>query len=431
MDKHPTRLKWFHEARFGMFVHYGLYSVLGTGEWSMYVSRIPLDEYSRLASKFNPRPGAVEGWVKLAKEAGAGYVVVTTRHHDGYCLFDSKHSDFTSVKTGPHRDIIGEYVTACRKHGMRVGLYYSLMDWRFPGYFLGKDKAPESFEAMVKQAHAQVRELLTNYGKVDVMWFDGAWMETPDRNNDIHKLWRSKELIAMMRKLQPDILINDRAYLPEDFDTPDQHVTAAKPGRSWEACMTVGDSVGWGYIKHNPNMKTVPQLIQHLVNAAAYGGNLLLNVGPKPDGLIQREYVDRLRGIGEWMKQYRGSICGSERIENGFGNGGLTWVPSGAGLAGQITAKGDRVYVHLFRWPGTELRLVGVKNKVRSVKLYGSSHDLPFEKNEGILRIKGLPARPPHKYDSVIEVKLSGRPQACSYKHMPLPGAGPSAPATE
>jgi len=400
------RLKWFNEARFGMFIHWGLYAIPGRGEWVMYVERIPKEEYALLARKFVPKKFNASEWVRLAKEAGMKYIVLTTRHHDGFCLFDSAVSDFTSVKTAAKRDFVKEYVEACRKEGMRIGFYYSLLDWRFPGYFEGPEKNPGSFEAMVKQAHEQVRELLTNYGKIDILWFDGGWIPGIE---DIVKSWRSEELIAMVRKLQPDIIINNRSGLPGDFDTPEQHVTASQPGRCWESCMTIGDSCGWGYIKNNPNMKTVAQLIQYLVSAAAGEGNYLLNVGPRPDGTIQPEFVQRLKAIGKWMKANGESIYGSQRCA------------FGGGMIGITTAKGNTAYLHVFRWPGEQACIAGVKNKVLSARILATGKKAKVEQTQnGRVFIKDLPENPPDPYDTVIALELDGKPEALSYERIPL-----------
>lgn len=415
--KTEERMKWWTEAKFGIFIHWGLYSIIGRGEWTMLVERIPKAEYAKQAWKFNPpKSFTPEKWVKTAKDAGAKYMVLTTRHHDGFCLFDSRASDFTSVKTAAKRDFVGEYVKACRKHKMRIGLYYSLLDWRFPGYF-DRKKYPESFEAMVKQVHAQVRELMTNYGKIDVLWYDGWWIpgtEGTDRKKDTPILWKSKELNGMVRKLQPHIIINNRAGLPEDTDTPEQNTNASEAGRYWESCMTMGDSCGWGYIKNNPNMKPATQLIQNLVTCASNGGNYLLNIGPKPDGSIRKEESMRLKNIGVWLKKNGGAFYGTERIPAGFG----FW---GAGMLGMAAAKGNNTYLHIFRWPGNTAVVTGIKSKVISARMLFPAKKLKFRQCEGKLTITGLPAQPPDKYGTVIELQLKGRPETFDYSQKPLP----------
>lgn len=419
MKTYKERMKWFNEARFGMLIHWGLYSILGRGEWVMYLERILKEEYAKLADKFNPTKFNADSWVGLVKDAGMKYMVLTTRHHDGFCLFDSKVSNFTSVKTRAKRDFVAEYVKACRKFDMKVGFYYSLLDWRFPGYF-DRKKYSESFEKMVNQAHYQVKELISNYGKIDYLFFDGEWIpnlkiarvfKEQGESPEIAKLWKSHELINMIRKLQPDIIINNRTGLNADFDTPEQFVKASKKGRCWESCMTIGDSYGWGYIKHNPNLKPVSQLIQYLVQSASGGGNYLLNVGPKADGTIQPEFVNRLKEIGKWMKVNKESIYGSERIPDGFG----------AGMLGMATVKGNTVYFHIFRWPGEIARIAGIKNNVVSAKILGSNKKIKFEKKDnGVLILKNLPKNPSHPYDTVIAVELDSKPKTFNYEGIPL-----------
>jgi len=413
------RMKWFNETRFGMFIHWGLYSIPGRGEWLMLVERIAPEEYAKLTQKFNPTRFNADTWARLAKEAGMKYMVLTTRHHDGFCLFDSKVSKFTSVKTAARRDFVAEYVKACRKAGLRVGFYYSLLDWRFPGYF-NRKKFPQSFEEMVNQLHEQVKELMSNYGKIDYLFYDGEWIPGVEtkrtlieqgESSKIAELWRSKELNAMVRELQPDIIINNRSGLPEDVETPEQYVIPSKEGKSWESCMTIGDFCGWGYIKNNPNLKTVPQLIQYLVTAASGGGNYLLNIGPKPDSTVEQKLVSRLKEIGKWMRVNGESIYGSERIPPGFGGG----------IIGIATAKKNIAYFHIFRWPGEAAVIPGVKNNVLSARILTTGKKVKFEKKDnGLLILKGLPKNPPDKYDTVIKVELEGRPETFKYEGIPL-----------
>ena len=417
MKNYEERVKWFNEARFGMFIHWGLYSILGRGEWVMYRERIPKEEYRKLADRFNPSNFNAKEWVNLAERAGMKYMVLTTRHHDGFRLFNSNVSDFTSVKTASKRDFVAEFVKACRERGMRIGFYYSLLDWRFPGYF-NREKYPESFKEMVEQAHSQIKELMTNYGKIDYLFYDGEWIPGIEFNrsllesgesSEIAKLWRSRELNAMVRNLQPDIIINNHSGLAEDVDTPEQHIVASKEGRCWECCMTIGD--GWGYVKYDPNLKSTAQLIQHLVYCASGGGNYLLNVGPKPDGTIPEEFIQQLTEIGEWMKVNGESIYGSERVPEGFGTSAI----------GTVTAKGNKVYFHIFRWSGKEAVIVGIKNKVLSTRLLKTKEKVKVEQdNIGKVFIKGLPENPPDKYDSVILLELDSKPISFSYEGIPL-----------
>ena len=213
---YAERMRWFNEARFGLYVHFGLYTLLERGEWTMYSERIPSAEYAQLADRFRPAPTAAREWCEAAKLAGAEYIVLTTRHHEGFSLFDSAHSDFTSAKLGCRRDIVREYVEAAREAGLKVGLYYSLLDWRYPGYF-EPEKYPESKDALVEYVHAQVRELMSNYGKIDLLEYDGGWMHDLDPDIE-HKVafWRARELNAMVRELQPGIIINNRSGVYPD-----------------------------------------------------------------------------------------------------------------------------------------------------------------------------------------------------------------------
>lgn len=394
------RLAWFHKARFGMFIHFGLYAIPGRGEWVMYRERIPGDEYAKLADKFNPKKFDADEWVATAKAAGMKYMVLTTRHHDGFCLYDSKVSDFKATNTPFGRDLVAEYVTACRKAGLKVGFYYSLLDWRFPGYF-ERDKYPDSAKAMVRQVHQQVEELMTRYGRIDVLWYDGHWVPNMPEGKRA-AFWRAKKLNNMVRKHQPHILINNRSGTNEDLDTPEQHVTASEPGRGWESCMTIGDSGGWGYTRHNPNMKTVPQLIQNLCKAAAGEGNYLLNVGPKPDGSIRNEETARLREMGEWLDAYGEAIYGSQRCELPVGQIGL-W-----------TRKGNDGYLCIFRWPGKEAVVPLIGTKVKSATLLGpdAKRLKVRQEHNGRLVLGGLPARPPLKPANVIKVRFASRPKA-------------------
>lgn len=413
------RPRWFHEARFGIFIHWGLYSLLGRGEWVMLVERIPREEYEKLAERFNPQNFDAESWVNLAKQAGARYMVLTTRHHDGFCLFNSRVSDFTSMKRGAKRDFVKEYVEAASLAGMKIGFYYSLLDWRFPGYH-NREKYPESFEALVDQAHSQIRELMTQYGRIDYLFYDGEWIPgvkfnrtliKQEESSEIAKLWRARELNTMVRKLQPHIIINNRSGLLEDVDTPEQWVVPSSRGRAWESCMTIGDPCGWGWIKHNPNMKPVTQLIQYLVQAASGEGNYLLNIGPRPDGTVRSEEVERLLEIGRWLRVHGESIYGSERVPKGFGSN----------MLGLWTAKGNISYLHCFRWPGKTLPLSGVKNKVLSAQILTTQEEVKVDqKADGRLFLKNLPQYPPDPYATVIKLELEGKPEAYNYEGIPL-----------
>jgi alpha-L-fucosidase len=380
----------------------------------MYYERIKPEIYAPLASRFNPpKKFSTDTWVKLAKEAGMKYVVLTTRHHEGFCLFDSKCSDFSSVKTASGRDFVAEFVNSCHKYGMKIGFYYSLLDWRFPEYHKGPKNDPDGFNKVVDQVHYQVRELMTNYGKIDYAFFDGEWipgvemkrtMDKLDESPDIAKWWRSHDLVNMMRELQPEIIINDRTGLSEDVATPEQNTTPVS-GKLWESCMTLNNS--WGYFKHDNNWKTVQQLIINLVSCTANGGNYLLNIGPKPDGSVPAESVKSLHEIGEWMQKNSASIYGM----------GPVALP--ANFMGWFTGSGNKVYFHAFYWPGDTVIIIGVKTKVDSIKLLKTGKPVKFTQNNGIITIAGLPANPPDKYDTVFELDLAGKPEPYDYTFQP------------
>lgn len=387
-----ARLKWFHQARFGMFIHWGLYAIPARGEWVMHVERIPTEEYAPLARRFRPRRFDADEWVALAKDAGMKYMVLTTRHHDGFSLFDSQVSDFTSVKTAAGRDFIGEYVRACRRARMKIGFYYSLLDWRWPAYWAGPEKDPDGWSEFREYVHAQVRELCTNYGKLDILWYDGAWPH--DAN-----AWRSAALNRMVRRLQPHIIINDRSRLPEDIDTPEQHIKASEPGRAWESCMTMNDN--WGYSAGDHNWKSTTQLIHNLVRTASGAGNYLLNVGPKADGTIPAASVRRLREIGKWMAVNGESVYGSQPC------------PFGRNMVGMTTAKGSTVYLHVLRWPGEEICIAGVKSKVKSAHLLATGAPARVAQQGDRLFLRGLPRKAPDRHDSVVVLSLQGKPEAC------------------
>jgi alpha-L-fucosidase len=375
-----------------MFIHWGVYTIPERGEWIMYQEHIPADEYAALAEQFQPRKFNPREWVALAKAAGMKYIVITTRHHDGYCLFDSKVSDFTSVKTAAKRDFIAEFVEACREANMRIGFYYSLVDWRFPGVLpLSVKREPAVYAPMVEQAHAQVRELLTNYGKIDILWYDMLTPTDPE-------LWRSKELNAMARELQPGILINNRAGIPADFGTPENTVEAS--GTPWESCYTMNRS--WAYCPSDTNYKPAAELIRVLASCASQGGNLLLNVSPDREGIIPVPQVDRLREIGQWMSVNGSSIYGAQR------------APFDAPNLGMTTRVGNKVYLQCQRWPGATAPLAWIGDNLVSAKVLATGQPARIEQRGDRVWLHDLPAYPPDKNMSVIELTFDGAPKPSS-----------------
>ncbi|HPK74851.1 MAG TPA: alpha-L-fucosidase [Candidatus Latescibacteria bacterium] len=387
-DAIPERMKWWREATFGMFIHWGVYAVPARNEWVMYVENIPKEEYAHFADEFTARHYHAREWVKLAQDAGMKYMVLTTRHHDGFCLFDSKVSDFTAPKTAAKRDLIAEYAEACHALGMRMGFYYSLEDWRFPHQLphlpMREDKSV--YQPMVEQAHAQVRELMTNYGTVDILWYDGGFPAG---------IWRSEELNAMVRSLQPNIIINDRSGLPEDFGTPEQHI--APQDRPWEACMTMNDT--WGYTAGDKNYKSVRQILGMLIQCASQGGNLLLNVGPDAEGRIPEPAVERLRVVGEWMRTNGKAIYGATR------------TPLVTHSFASSTRIGDKMYLLSAHWPGSTASFGWCGNRVLSAKLLATGERLIVEQKGDRVWLRGMPQYAPDVNVSVIEITVEGEPK--------------------
>jgi alpha-L-fucosidase len=383
------RLRWFREARFGMFIHWGLYAQLGRHEWVMNRERIPVAEYEPLADSWKPKPNAARGWARLAKQAGMRYMVMTTKHHEGFCLFDSKLTDYNAAKRGPGRDLVAEYVEAARAEGLRVGFYYSLMDWHHPdGARCKKDEAAR--RRFVDYIHGQVEELCRNYGTLDIMWYDVSWPLDVDG-------WESAKMNAMVRRLQPDIIINDRSQLPEDFGTPEGHITPEKGGRAWESCMTFNDS--WGYTPIDTNYKSSWEVVRMLRQVAAGNGNLLLNIGPTPEGDVPPPCDERLLEVGRWLEQYGPSIYdATDPMQQEWG------------ITGAFTRQGDTLYYHCNRWPGTELAIGGLVCKVKEARLLGGHH-VSFDQVRDRLVLHGLPDRAPDPLAAVIELKVEGEPR--------------------
>src|SRR5215467_10542351 len=332
------RMQWWHQARFGMFIHWGLYSVLGRHEWVMENEGIPVAEYAPLAKRFKPKPNAAQAWARLARQAGQKYMVMTTKHHEGFCQWDTKLTDYCAAKQGPGRDLVREYVEAARAEGLRVGFYYSLMDWHHPdGARCATDEAAR--QRFVEYTHGLIRELMTNYGKIDVLWYDVRWPLNADQ-------WQSEKMNKMVFELQPDIILNNRNGLPGDFSTPEQEIRAEKAGRAWESCMTMNDS--WGYQRADDNWKSVKTLLRNVVECAQSGGNYLLNIGPKGDGSIPDESVERLTAVGKWMDKHGSTIYGTEHSQ-----------VNDSAMAG-FTRKGSTLYVHVYDWPGDTVAVGGL-----------------------------------------------------------------------
>jgi alpha-L-fucosidase len=382
------RMKWWHEARFGMFIHWGLYSVLGRHEWVMENEGIPVSEYEALAKRFQPKPNAARAWAKLAKAAGQKYMVMTTKHHEGFCNFETKLTNYCAPKQGPGRDLVAEYVEAARAEGMRVGFYYSLMDWHHPdGARCATDS--DARKRFVEYTHGLIRELMTNYGKIDVLWYDVDWPLDAAG-------WESEKMNKMVFQLQPDIIVDNRNGLPGDFSTPEQEIVAEKGSRSWESCMTLNDS--WGYHRADDNWKSSKTVLRNLVSCSRDGGNYLLNIGPKPDGSIPEESVRVLTQVGQWMSRNGGSIYTTDRCQvrrSEFAN---------------FTRRGNTLYMHVHFWPGETVALAGLMTKVKSARLFASGQEVKFEQDRFRVRFTGLPEEAPDHPVTTIAIECDSEP---------------------
>jgi alpha-L-fucosidase len=385
------RQLWFNGARWGLFVHWGMYALYGRGEQVLFREHLAPSQYRERAAEFNPRAYDPDAWAEAAREAGMRYAVLTAKHHDGFALYDSTVSRFSSVATGARRDLVRAYVEAFRRAGLKVGLYFSLADWQWPAYFAGPQRDPEGFARFIAYTHAQVRELCTQYGVLDLLWFDGTWPHSPAD-------WRAAELLAMIRALQPGILINNRTGLAGDFDTPEQHITASDPARPWEACLTSVERL-WGYHPGERLWKTPSQVIHQLAQVAEGGSNLLFNVGPKADGSFPEAFTALLREVGDWLRTNGAAIydCGRGVCE--------------CITIGRMTVVGPTVYLHVLYWPGETLHLSGLDNRVLSARFLADGWPIAFEQVGEHITLKNLPSLPPDPRDTVIALEVEGTPQ--------------------
>ena len=404
-----ARIEWWQQARFGMFIHWGVYSILGRGEWVQWNEQIPVSEYAKLAGRFDPQHFDPNAWAALAKEGGMKYMVLTARHHDGFALFDDPASSFTSIKSAAHRDIVADYVKAVRRAGLRVGLYYSPLDWRFPGFFFPGIYL-DSAEQLRTQYQRQIDELGSHYGKIDILWFDGGgdewlgfggiehgssgWMSRPRNKPYTGKFdWQDVKTVSHLRELQPDIVTNDRTDAPADFRSRegDRALGDFENRYPWELCTTITEGA-WGY-QPGAKVKPLTQIIHLLVGAAGRDGNFLLNVGPQPDGQIDPAQAERIREIGRWLKTNGESI---------YGTRGGPWLPAGYGVS---THKGKTVYIHLLEpLKSNQLLLPALPDRVESASLLNGKH-LKFVQDRQHLAID-LSAGLIDSIDTIIKVEL-------------------------
>lgn len=382
------RMKWWHEAKFGMFIHWGLYSVLGRHEWVMENEAIPVPEYEQLAKKFLPRPNCARDWARLAKRAGQKYMVLTTKHHEGFCLFQTRLTSYCAPKQAAGRDLVREYVEAARAEGLRVGFYHSLMDWHHPdGARCATDEAAR--RRFVDYVHGQIRELLTQYGKIDILWYDVAWPLDAAG-------WESQKMNEMVFQLQPDIIVNNRNRLPGDFSTPEQRIEAEKGGRAWEACMTLNQS--WGYHAADDDWKSPKTVVRNLVTCARDGGNYLLNIGPRGDGSIPEESVRIFEAVGRWLERNGGAIYGTEPCRVRRSN------------YANFTRRGNTLFVHVHFWPGDTVVVAGLQCKVTGAHLVATGQPVKVEQDRFRVRFAGLPRTAPDNPVTVIAADCDSEP---------------------
>lgn len=390
------RAGWWRAARFGMFIHWGLYAIPARGEWVMHAERVRIGEYEKMAKVFNPVKYDPRSWARLARRAGMRYMVLTTKHHDGFCLFDTKTTRFNAVRSAARRDLVREYAVACRAEGLGVGFYFSIKDWHHPACPLDAQDRLRNFEPEIRRpdpvkflayAKAQITELLSNYGKVDIIWFDGRLEAMKPFG---------PQLAAYIRSLQPGILINNRLGQDEDFKTPEQEIPSrpltGADGRllNWEACDTLTGG-SWGYCPCDRHILRPPEnLIRRLVRSAASGGNYLLNVGPRADGAIPSEAVAQLEAIGKWMRCHGEAVYGTEA------------GPASDPRCGRMTRRGNKIYLHVFEWPaGGRMALPPLSGRLLSARIMNGAE---LAINRSFLAV---PRKAPDKAASVVVLDYS------------------------
>ncbi len=423
----PGNTEWFTHDRFGLFIHWGTYALAARHEWVKSREQINDEDYRKYFEYFDPDLYDPKEWADLAANAGMRYFVVTTKHHEGFCLWDSDETDYKATNTPYGADLLEPMVEAFRGRGLKVGFYHSLLDWRHPDYtvdrhhpmreneeYIAQD-AERDLDRYVDYLHAQTRELVTRFGKVDIMWFDfsvGPSDSFPGKGKGV---WRSKELIEMVREFQPGIIINDRLQVEQDIKTPEQFlprrwVRVDGEPVVWEACHTFSGS--WGYYRDEYTWKSVDQLVKMLIECVSKGGNLLLNVGPTGRGEFDRRAKERLRGIGEWMRRHGRSIYGCTQAPEEFA------CPQDCRYT--YNPETNRLYLHVFSWPFKHLHLDGMGREVKYAQLLNDASEIKMlrrvpeasygamegEEREKTLLTLELPVRKPNVTVPVVELFL-------------------------
>jgi alpha-L-fucosidase len=412
-----ARLEWWRDARFGMFIHWGLYSQAagywdgkpsdGAGEWLMNDVRIPISQYEKLAPEFDPVKFNADEWVKIAKAAGMKYLVITSKHHDGFCMFNTKATTYNIVDATPwHKDPLLALSKACRRQGVRFCVYYSIMDWHMPAQRPDNNDqehpihnptsfVPDKKADYIQYIKTQLKELITQYHP-GLIWFDGQWM----------KGWTGedgRDLYAYLHSLDPALIVNDRVGGGAgDYETPEQRIPANGLGHEWETCMTMNGT--WGFKRQDHDWKSTETLVRNLIDCASKGGNYLLNVGPTGEGLIPDASQERLKEVGEWMKINGDAIYGTSA---GPFTRQLPWGRCTTKTSGKTTT----LYLHVFHWPSDGVLLVpGLKNEVKFARLLAGGKKLAVQNREDGLAIS-VPSTAPDKISSTIVLKFQGAPE--------------------
>ncbi len=419
------RMAWWTHDRFGMFIHWGLYALPARHEWVKHNEKMNNEEYQKYFDLFNPDLFDPKAWAKSAKAAGMKYAVLTTKHHEGFCLFDSKFTDYKATNTAAKRDLVKEFVEAFRAEGIKVGFYYSLLDWHHPDYTIDElhplqpaSDADSAYDRLNKgkdfskyraYLHNQIKELLTNYGKIDILWLDFSY---PGKRGKGRDDWGSLELLKMIRQLQPGIIVDNRLDLDDykdgaDFATPEQvkpsELKSDYGGMPFETCQTFSGS--WGYHRDENTWKTNHEILTLLITSVSKSGNLILNVGPTARGVFDYRAQKALSAIGDWMSVNNRAIYGCKQAPDGFE------TPKGTLLTYSPVSK--RLYLHLMNYPfmteyphGTVV-LPGYKSKLKYAQLLNDNSEIKFATTEGSEDVVlTLPAQKPNVEIPVVEMIL-------------------------
>lgn len=370
------KFRWFNEARYGMFLHWGLYSQLERGELVMHTEQIPVHEYGRLADTWKVKGSPARAWARLARQAGMKYMVLTAKHCDGFCLWNTRMTDYNAAVRGPRRDLLSDYVAAAREQGLRVGFYYSFVDWHNPDC-AAFNESPAARRRFIEFTRGLIAELLTDYGRIDMLWYDAIWPFNA-------RTLQSRSLDQMVRRLQPRILTNDRSWIPGDFTTSEGRIVAAEPGRNWEACMMTNDS--WGYAARPvSDWISARDILRMLRSVTGAGGNLLLNVGPRADGSLPAEAGPLLRTAGKWLTRNGEAVYGRmDRRQDPLND---CWTNKGR----------TGYYWFTICYPRGEFSIGAVERRVVSVTLLPGGKALQFRQEGTRLIIENLPAGNPDR----------------------------------